>query len=227
MLGDATVGRVGTPTRADRAAGRETREKLLLTAERLFAERGIDAVSVREILDAAGHRNKNAAQYYFGGRDGLIAALVTARSEALNRRREVLLDELEADALQHDLRALCAVLVRPLSEALDDPDSHFLGFLARYQLDHPRVLLSRSVDRAHTASYWRTAKLIRATTGLPRQEFTIRFSLAMDMCFTGLAGRRAQEQAGEPALPSRTAFVDTLIDALCGVFGGAGAGPVS
>jgi len=208
------------PRRALRTDGRDTREHLLLTAERLFAQRGIDAVSVREILNEAGQRNKNAAQYYFGGREGLITALVTARSDALNRRREVLLDEVESSERRNDLRALCTVLVAPLAEALDDPDNHFLGFLARYQLDHSRTVLSRAVDRVHTASYWRTAKLIRATTGLPRSVFDIRFSLAMDMCFAGLAGRQAQEEVGEPGLPPRTQFIDTLIDALCGVFRG-------
>ena len=208
------------PRRALRTDGRDTREQLLLTAERLFAQRGIDAVSVRELLNEAGQRNKNAAQYYFGGREGLITALVTARSDALNRRREVLLDEVESSERRNDLRALCTVLVAPLAEALDDPDNHFLGFLARYQLDHSRTVLSRAVDRVHTASYWRTAKLIRATTGLPRSVFDIRFSLAMDMCFAGLAGRQAQEEVGEPGLPPRTQFIDTLIDALCGVFRG-------
>ena len=210
----------GVPPRALRTDGRGTREHLLLTAERLFAQRGIDAVSVREILTVAGQRNKNAAQYYFGGREGLITALVSARSNALNRRRELLLEEVESSDRRNDLRALCTVLVAPLAEALDDPDNHFLGFLARYQLDHSRTVLSRAVDRVHTASYWRTAKLIRATTGLPRSVFDIRFSLAMDMCFAGLAGRQAQEEAGEPGLPPRAEFIDTLIDALCGVFRG-------
>lgn len=211
----------GALARERRTAGRQTREHLLLTAERLFAQRGIDAVSVREILDAAGQRNKNAAQYYFGGRDGLITALVTGRSDALNQRREMLLDELESSGRQDDLRALCTVLVAPLAETLDEPGNHFLGFLARYQLDHSRTVLSRAVDRTYTASYWRTAKLIRATTGLPRSTFEIRFSLAMDMCFTSLAGRQAREEAGETGLPPRIEFIDTLIDALCGVFRGA------
>lgn len=205
--------------RRARATGRETRELLLLTAERLFAQRGIDAVSVREILDAAGQRNKNAVHYYFGGREGLITALVTARSESLNRRREVLLDNAEDEGLHEDLPTLCAVLVRPLAEALDEPGNHFLGFLARYQLDHPRVLLSRAVERESVASYWRTAKLVRRATGLPREDLTIRFSLATDMCFTALATRQAQEEAGKPDLPPRTRYVNTVIDAVCGIFG--------
>jgi AcrR family transcriptional regulator len=213
------------PTRPARArpGGVDTRRRLLLSAERLFALRGIDAVSVREILDDAGHRNKNAARYYFGGRGGLITALANSRGEALNRRRMELLDELEAAGSQGDLRELCRALVQPLAEALDEPDNHFLGFLARYQLDRSRATLSLTVDPVHTESYIRTARLIRATTTLSRPAFAIRFSLAMDMCFTGLAGRQAQEDAGAARLPSRAVFVDQLLQAVGGVFA-AGAG---
>ena len=52
-----------------------TREKLLDVAEELFARHGLDAVSVRAILRAAGLRNQSALQYHFGGRENLIAAI--------------------------------------------------------------------------------------------------------------------------------------------------------
>ena len=42
--------------------------------ERLAAERGIAAMSLREVQAAAGQRNKSAAQYHFGSRTGLIEA---------------------------------------------------------------------------------------------------------------------------------------------------------
>jgi AcrR family transcriptional regulator len=200
-----------------RSGGLETRDRLLSTAERLFAERGIAAVSVREILEAAGHRNKNAAQYYFGGREGLITALSNSRSEVLNRRRMVLLDEIEAAGQPTDGRALCRALVQPLSETLDEPGNHFVGFLARYQLDYSRFRLSQSVDPALIESYRRAARLLRAGTGLSDRVFTIRFSLAMDMCIAGLAGRQAQEAAGVPRLPDRGEFVENLIDATWGI----------
>ena len=45
-------------------------------AEALFAERGLDGVTTREILDAAGQKNQSALQYHFGSREGLILALV-------------------------------------------------------------------------------------------------------------------------------------------------------
>lgn len=210
--------------RAGRPAGREARSRLLVTAERLFAQRGIDAVSVREILDEAGQRNKNAAQYYFGGRDGLISALANSRSEVLNARRMALLDDIEADGRQGDVRALCHALVQPLTETLDEPGNHFIGFLARYQLDHSRQLLSRSVDPTVVESYLRAAALLRTATGLPKQAFAIRFSLAVDMCLLGLAGRQNQEEAGVDRIAPRAAYVDNLIDALCGIFTSRSAG---
>lgn len=43
-----------------------TREALLTAAERLFAERGVQAVAHRQISVAAGQRNQAAVNYHFG-----------------------------------------------------------------------------------------------------------------------------------------------------------------
>ena len=50
-------------------ASQQTREELILAAERLFSEFGIDAVSLRQINAAAGQRNSSAAHYQFGSKD--------------------------------------------------------------------------------------------------------------------------------------------------------------
>ncbi len=60
------------------AAVDETPTRILDAAERLFAERGIESVSVRSILAAAGV-NVALAHYHFGSREGLITALLEAR----------------------------------------------------------------------------------------------------------------------------------------------------
>jgi len=60
------------------AGADDTRTRILDTAERLFAERGIESVSVRSILAAAGV-NVALAHYHFGSREGLITALLEAR----------------------------------------------------------------------------------------------------------------------------------------------------
>jgi AcrR family transcriptional regulator len=75
--------------------GRETQDRILDTAERLFAERGIDGVSVRAILAEAGV-NAALANYHFGSREGLIDALLRRRLAPLNEERARLLDEVEA-----------------------------------------------------------------------------------------------------------------------------------
>jgi AcrR family transcriptional regulator len=201
-----------------RPRGRDTREKLLVTAERLFAQRGIDAVSLREILEEAEQRNKSAPQYYFGGKDGLVTALANFRTDNLNRRRTLRLDAMEAEGLQGDLRALAETLVLPMVELLDEPGNNFLGFLARYHLDRSWRGLSDSVDPALTESYRRVGRLLRSASGLSRSRFSIRFSLTLDMCFTSLAGRQALEQAGAPNLPPRAEFVDNLVETVCGIF---------
>jgi AcrR family transcriptional regulator len=52
------------------------RERLIRAAESLFAERGLDAVSLREILAAAEVGNSSAVQYHFGDRSGLVRAVL-------------------------------------------------------------------------------------------------------------------------------------------------------
>ena len=51
------------------------REAMIRAAERLFSERGIEAVSLREVGAVAGQRNNSAAQYHFGTREGLVDAV--------------------------------------------------------------------------------------------------------------------------------------------------------
>lgn len=53
-----------------------TRERILLTAIRLFATHGFHGVSLRTINDQAGAKNGSAVQYHFGNKFGLIQAVV-------------------------------------------------------------------------------------------------------------------------------------------------------
>lgn len=55
--------------------GANTREALLLGAMKLFGERSIGAVSLREIVQKAGQANQSAIHYHFSDRQGLVAAV--------------------------------------------------------------------------------------------------------------------------------------------------------
>jgi AcrR family transcriptional regulator len=65
---------------------RETRDRLLDEAERLFAERGFEATSVRDITAAAG-ANLAAVNYHFGGKDNLYREVFRRRLTAVKEQR--------------------------------------------------------------------------------------------------------------------------------------------
>ena len=70
---------------ANRSA--QTRTRFIEAAQQLFAERSIDAVSLNEITVAAGQKNRNALQYHFGNRDGLLQAIIDTRAERVQALR--------------------------------------------------------------------------------------------------------------------------------------------
>jgi AcrR family transcriptional regulator len=104
---------------------------MMVAAERLFAERGIGEVSLREIGAAAGQRNHGAAQYHFGTKQGLVEAIVAWRMAPLNDRRLELLEALDREGRGADRRALLEALIAPFVESLVQPGTHWARFLAQ------------------------------------------------------------------------------------------------
>jgi AcrR family transcriptional regulator len=94
-----------------------TRDALLAAAEQLLAERGMHAVSNRQISEAAGQRNNAAVCYHFGTRTDLLRAIESKHRPPIERVRAVMLTELGADGDLHDW---VAALVRPLTDHLDE-----------------------------------------------------------------------------------------------------------
>ena len=104
---------------------RDGRTRLLDSAERLFAERGVDGPSLREINSAAGQRNASGVQYHFGGRAGLLAAVIERHMSTIDAERTKWLDVLERRGEPSE-RELMAALVEPL-EAGDELAAEQLG----------------------------------------------------------------------------------------------------
>ena len=55
----------------------DTRTRIKDAARKLFAEKGVEAGTVRDIVAAAGAKNGGSLNYYFGSKDGLVAELVS------------------------------------------------------------------------------------------------------------------------------------------------------
>ena len=105
------------------------REALIAVAERLFAERGVDAVPVGDVVKAAGQRNSSAVQYHFGNKAGLLKAILDSHQDLLDAQRAEMLDQLGE---RPGLDELIEVLVRPLASLLDNESGrHYIRIRAQ------------------------------------------------------------------------------------------------
>ncbi|MBN2508390.1 MAG: CerR family C-terminal domain-containing protein [Verrucomicrobia bacterium] len=106
-----------------------TRDRVLDAAERLFAERGVDAVSIRDITGAAG-ANLGAINYHFGTKDNLITAVFDRRIGQVSQDRLRALDAVEKAAAGRPptLEALLEAMVRPEVERTMDAQRGGVAF---------------------------------------------------------------------------------------------------
>jgi len=201
----------------------DTRTRILEAAERLYAERGVDGVSLREITEAAGQRNNAAVHYHFGGRDELVQALFERRYTRLEARRAEMLAELDAAGRGDDVEALVRILVAPFAEAGELGDEGtWVRFVARLHEDptfnpfsgrHPYA----ASDAATAASREVTARIRRAL-GISAKQAETRFYLVTTMAVHAVADRHAMADAGAgERLPSGRALVDALVEAAVAV----------
>lgn len=172
--------------------GDATRTLIVETAERLFAEQGIESVSLRDISAAAGQRNHSAAQYHFGDRAGLVAAVFEHRMRLVNERRHALLDVVDPG----DVRAVVDATVRPLAEVVAETGGWYGRFLVRTRWD----AFARTVvaDLPVLSSFERALDLLAAhLDGLDRVTRASRLDQLSTLFIGTIAGwewRRAQAE---------------------------------
>ena len=91
---------------------RDTKERILDAAERLFAEQGFDAASLRSITSDAGV-NLAAVHYHFGSKEALTEAVFSRRTGPINRERLEVLDALEAADTDPTVEQIVEAFIRP------------------------------------------------------------------------------------------------------------------
>jgi len=90
-----------------------TRERIMKAAERLFAERGYDATSIRAIV-AKARVNQAAINYHFDGKDGLYREVLRAAFRALTEQQLERADEMKAMSREAALAEFIRRQLRPL-----------------------------------------------------------------------------------------------------------------
>lgn len=99
----------------------DTRQKILDTAERLFATRGYTGVSLRQII-AAAEVNLAAVHYHFGSKQELLDEVIMRRAAPVNRERLARLERLEAQsgAQAPQVEEVLEAFLMPMAEAAEN-----------------------------------------------------------------------------------------------------------
>jgi AcrR family transcriptional regulator len=192
--------------------GTGTRARIIRAAEELFAARGLNGVSLREINRAAGQSNTGAVQYHFGDRDGLVRAVIEKHRQDTEPRRHALLDQYEA-AGADDLRTLVAALVLPPAAKLSDPDGgrEYLQIASEFY-SRPASIEQLIPQRDPNASMERWNQFLDALRPIEAEE-VLRVRLpAIRFTFVELARRAAARPRADDHL-----FVSHLVDLVSAV----------
>ncbi len=176
-------------------------------AEQIVAERGIPALTLKDVQIAAGQSNKSAAKYHFGSREGLIEAVVEARGSAVNTRRQALLEEMEAHGTPLTARQAVEAMVWPLaSETLSRPGSRYARFLVQALFDPALADLIK--QNLSSESYRRVLQLMGDACSAPPEIAKWR---ALNVVVFSIAVLAAHENSDRTS-DQRTATVTDLID---------------
>lgn len=179
-------------------------------AERIVAERGLASLTVQSVQTAAGQRNKSAVQYHFGGRDGLLRALLADRMAPTEARRTEMLLALDDSATVRDL---VEVLVLPLIESvLARTPSYWARFLIQAINDPTTGLaaLDAVVSQAFRAAQHRLEQRLDHLPGPLRR-------LRVQSAFGYAAVVLATHEIGALPHVDPDVLATEIVDACCGL----------
>ena len=195
-----------------------TRLRLILAGEKLFAEQGIDAVSLRQVNSAAGQKNSSASHYHFGSKEGLIQAIYDFRMERVNERRKRINERIISENDTQDVRALVEAIVYPIVEEMFEKDaSHYIQFMAQ-ATSHPANYVRTLSDSTYAGGLQQTVDWLRAALpDMPPGIFGQRFGLTIATTIHALADYNQIIPDGLPRTKdTMVAYVSNLVDMLAG-----------
>jgi AcrR family transcriptional regulator len=197
---------------------RSTRDLLLDAAARLFAERGIDNVSIAEIVRAADQRNASAVHYHFGSRDEILRSVLARHVPAIADRRRELLERARARP-GRDVRSAAEAVVRPVTEfaqrgwrerAYLQIGSELTGAIDRTSPDIRELLMQ-------TAGYAAWDLFGERSPKVPVDLWRVRREICIVFIGRAAADRaRRLDRGGEHDVLSDDRFVDNLVDMVIG-----------
>jgi len=164
-----------------------TKERILTAAEVLFAQRGFDGGSLRQLTTAAGV-NLAAVNYHFGSKDKLVEEVFRRRLDALNANRLAALAEV-AGKPDTTLEDVLDAFIRPALElSSDGSGSLFMRVLARAFAEHDDSLRQFLSDNYGHVMRQFSAEFARLLPHLAKPELYWRFDLVTGALTHAMSG---------------------------------------
>lgn len=202
-----------------RVRSEATKNSIMRAAEKLIAEGGVENISIKEIVTAAGQKNESALQYHFRNLSGLLDAIHEQRSEQVQTKRAESLTAVLKKSSEPSLRQLCALMVEPTFQ-LARSDIEFRRYIKAF--GHELAISDSSplkaVSRAGgggTSGQQIGALLRNALPHLNEGLYRRRMEAAIMLCSASMyhQARQANAFRGHQS----ELFLHNLIDALVGL----------
>ena len=205
-----------TATTGNKHASRsaQTRHRFIAAAQQLYAARSIDSVSLNEITVAAGQKNRNALQYHFGNRDGLLQAIIDKHADRVLVLRHSYLEEMDNSGCSAATTAATA-LVMPLADYIEEnPEGiHYVKILSQLADLHNDIINPSTSSGLSFQNDKKFDAIVRKSAAhLKRAEAQRRLFLAVSITFHSIADIcRAGETSGtSPTLHNRAAMFEQV-----------------
>ncbi|NML92279.1 TetR/AcrR family transcriptional regulator [Novosphingobium olei] len=136
-------------------------EMLKEAALRLFAEHGVEGVTVRQIAELAGQKNHAAVGYHFGSKEALVRAVIAHGARLIDELRNHHLDQLEARGGPETLFDVTRLLVQTSLLPANSPWSDcYNRFVVVLQLSN-RQLFMDALEGRWNSGYLRCLDHVR------------------------------------------------------------------
>jgi AcrR family transcriptional regulator len=164
-----------------------TKERILGAAEVLFAQRGFEGASLRQLTAAAGV-NLAAVNYHFGSKEKLVEQVFRRRLDTLNAQRLAALAKVR-EAGNDRLEDALDAFIRPALElSHEDSGSLFMRVLARAFAEHDDSLRQfLSENYGHVMRQF-TAEFARLLPHLSKEELYWRIDLVTGALTHAMSG---------------------------------------
>lgn len=190
-----------------------TPQRLIEAATQGFAEHGIQTASLVEITRQAGQRNRGAVHYHFGGRDGLLVAVLEQHAGFLGQRERELL-AIAQERPDDDVASVVEAIVRPAVELVEQSTSgsNYLVIVAEVTEQDPSTYSPEiNAVLTRTGGYEVYALLHERMPEMDDELRGERFALMTSFVLSSVARRaRTAITSGRPQLPT-SRFVDNLV----------------